>query len=81
MQCFLCKLEQMSNFDRQNSTNEHILARLFPNLKQIPKTHLAYMVGITSYSVVGWRAEGPSGFSTPRLGGVPSLFLLPIVFL
>ena len=47
MQCFLCKLEQMSNFDRQNSTNEHILARLFPNLKQIPKTHLAYMVGIT----------------------------------
>ena len=28
------------------------------------------------YSVVGWRAEGPSGVSTPRLGGVPSLFLL-----
>ena len=28
------------------------------------------------YSVVGWRAEGPSGFSTPRLGGVPSLTFL-----
>ena len=37
MQCFFCKLVQMSNFDRLNSANEHILDRLFPNLRQIPK--------------------------------------------
>ena len=35
----------MSNFDRLNSANEQILDRLFPNLRQIPKIHLAYMVG------------------------------------
>ena len=35
----------MSNFDRLNSANEHILDRLFPNLWKIPKIHLAYMVG------------------------------------
>ena len=45
MQCFLCKLVQISNFDRLNSANEHILDRLFPNLWEIPKIHLAYMVG------------------------------------
>ena len=46
MQCFFCKLVQMSNFVQLNSANEHILARLFPNLRQIPNIHLAYMVGI-----------------------------------
>ena len=46
MQCFFCKLVQMSNFDRLNSANEHILDRLFPNLWQIPKIHLTDMVGI-----------------------------------
>ena len=46
MQCFFSKLVQMSNFDRLNSANEHILDRLFPNLWQIPKIHLMYMVGI-----------------------------------
>ena len=45
MQCFFCKLVQMSNFDRLNSANEHISDRFFPNLRQIPKIHLAYMVG------------------------------------
>ena len=45
MQCFFCKLVQMSNFDRLNSANEQILDRLFPNLRQIPKIHLSYMVG------------------------------------
>ena len=45
MQCFFCKLVQMSNFDRLNSANEHISDSLFPNLRQIPKIHLAYMVG------------------------------------
>ena len=40
------KLVQISNFGRLNSANEHILPRLFPNLRQIPKLHLAYMVGI-----------------------------------
>ena len=40
-----CKLVQMSNFDRLNSANEHISDNLFPNLRQIPKIHLAYMVG------------------------------------
>ena len=44
MQCFFCKLLQMSNFDRLNSANEQILDRIFPNLRQIPKIHLAYMV-------------------------------------
>ena len=33
-----------------------------------------------SDSVVGWRAEGPSGFSTPRIRGVPSLLLLGFSF-
>ena len=47
MQCFFCKLVQMSNFGRLKSANEHILDRLFPNLRQIPKIHLAYMAGIT----------------------------------
>ena len=46
MQCFFCKLEQMANFDRLNSANEHILDRLFPNLRQIPQIHLAYVVSI-----------------------------------
>ena len=45
MQCLFCKLVQMSNFDRVNSANEHISDSLFPNLRQIPKIHLAYMVG------------------------------------
>ena len=45
MQRFFCKLVQMSNFDRLNSANEHISDSLFPNLRQIPKIHLAYMVG------------------------------------
>ena len=45
IQCFFCKLMQMSNFDRLNSANEHISDSLFPNLRQIPKIHLAYMVG------------------------------------
>ena len=45
MQCFFCKLVQMSNFDRLNSANEQILDISFPNLMQIPKIHLAYMVG------------------------------------
>ena len=38
MQCFFCKLVQMSNFDRTNSANEQILDRLFPNLRQILKS-------------------------------------------
>ena len=46
MQCFFCKLVQMSNFGRLNSANEHILARLFPNMRQIPKIHISYMVEI-----------------------------------
>ena len=46
MQCFFCKLVQMSNFDRLNSANEHISDRLFPNLGQIPKIHQTDMVGI-----------------------------------
>ena len=46
MQCFFCKLVQMSNLDRLNSANEHILDILFPNLRQIPKIHLAYLVRI-----------------------------------
>ena len=46
IQCFFCKLVQMSNFDRLNSANEHILARLFPNLRPIPKIHQRDMVGI-----------------------------------
>ena len=44
LQCLFCKLVQMSNFGLLNSANEHILARLFPNLRQIPKIHLPYMV-------------------------------------
>ena len=46
MQCFFCKLVQTSNFGRLKSANGHILDRLFTNLRQIPKVHLAYMVGI-----------------------------------
>ena len=46
IQCFFCKLVQISNFDRLNSANEHILARLFPNLRPIPKIHHTDMVGI-----------------------------------
>ena len=46
MQCFFCKLVQMSNFDRLNTANEHILDILFPNLWQFPKIHLAYTVSI-----------------------------------
>ena len=46
MQCFFCKLVQMSNFGRLKSANGHILERLFPKLRQIPKIHLAYMVRI-----------------------------------
>ena len=33
------------------------------------------------YSAVGWRAEGPSDFSTPRLKGVLSLLLLGLSYL
>ena len=47
IQCFFCKLVQMSNFDRLNSANEHILDRLFPNLRLIPKINLPYMVSVT----------------------------------
>ena len=46
MQCSFCKLVQMSNFGWLNSANEHILARLFPNVTEIPKFHQANMVGI-----------------------------------
>ena len=46
MQYFFCKLVQMSNFGRLNSANEYILDRLFPNLRQIPKIHLPYMVSV-----------------------------------
>ena len=46
MQCFFGKLEQMPNFDRLNSANDHILDILFPNLWQFLKIHLAYMVSI-----------------------------------
>ena len=46
IQCFLCKLVQISNFGRLKSGNGHILDRLFPNLRQIPKFYLAYMVSI-----------------------------------
>ena len=46
MQCFFCKLVQMSNFGRLKSANGQILDRLFPKLRQIPKIHLAYMVDI-----------------------------------
>ena len=46
MRCFLGKLGQMSNFGRLKSANEHILYRIFPNLMQIPKIHLADTVGI-----------------------------------
>ena len=46
MQYFFCKLVQMSNFDRLNSADEHILDRIFPNLWQSPKIHLTDMVGI-----------------------------------
>ena len=35
----------MSNFRQLKSANGHILDRLFPNRRQIPKIHLAYMVG------------------------------------
>ena len=51
MQCFFWKLVQMSNFDRLNSANEHILDRLFPNIWQIPKIHL-YVYG-------GYYLEAP----------------------
>ena len=47
MQCFFCKLEQMSNFDRLNAANEHILDSLSPYLWQFPNIHLAYVVGNT----------------------------------
>ena len=42
MQCFFCKLVQMSNFGRLKSANGHILDRLFTNLRQFPKIHLVY---------------------------------------
>ena len=47
MQCFFCKLVQISNFGRLKSGNGHILDRLFTNLGQFPWIHLKYMVGIT----------------------------------
>ena len=47
MQCFFCKLVQMSNFDRLNSANEHILDRLFTNLMQFPKINLSIWWAIT----------------------------------
>ena len=45
--------------------------------------YLAQLFQKVPDSVVGWRAEGPSGFSTPRLGGRgggPSLLLLEFSF-
>ena len=47
IQCFFCKLVQMSNFRRLKSANGHILERLFTNLRQFPKIHLWHMAGIT----------------------------------
>ena len=55
MQCFFCKLVQMSNFDRLNSADEHILDRIFPNLWQIPKIHLTDMVGIIKKLHSRWK--------------------------
>ena len=46
MQCFFCKLVQISNFGRLKSGIGHILDRLFTNLRPIPKIHLTDMVGI-----------------------------------
>ena len=46
MRCFFYKLVQLSNFGLLNSANEYILDRLFPNLRQMPKIHLAYLVCI-----------------------------------
>ena len=46
MRCFFGKLGQMSNFGRLKSANEHILDRIFPDLRQIPKIHFTDMVGI-----------------------------------
>ena len=46
MQCFFCELVRSSNFGRLKSANGHLLNRLFPNMWQIPKLHLAYIVGI-----------------------------------
>ena len=37
MQCFFCKLVQMSNFGRLKSANGHILDRLFPSHEANPK--------------------------------------------
>ena len=48
MKCFFCKLVQTADFGRLKTANEHILDRLFPNLRQISQIHLAYMVGIMS---------------------------------
>ena len=45
------------------------------------KQLLKRMKDIATDSVVDRRAEGPSGFSTPRLRGVPSLLLLEFSFL
>ena len=59
IQCYLCKLVQMSNFGRLNSANEHILARLFPNLRQIPKIHLPDMVSVIRSSITRKKICSP----------------------
>ena len=52
----------------------------------IDQNNILYLSAISrmTISVVCWRAEGPYGFSTPRLrgggGGVPSLLLLLFSF-
>ena len=46
MQCFFCKLVQMSNFGRLKSENGHFWIDYF-QIEAIPKIHLKYMVGIT----------------------------------
>ena len=35
----------------------------------IDQNNILSAISRMAISVVGWRAEGPSGFSTPRLGG------------
>ena len=35
----------------------------------IDQNNILSAISRMTISVVGWKAEGPSGFSTPRLGG------------
>ena len=51
MRCFFGKLGQMSNFGRLKSANEHILDRIFPDLRQIPKNPF--------YGYGGYYLEAP----------------------